>query len=178
MSRNNKEIRRPEIIACAGALRSKYNKVGAVGYCYGGWGCLQLGAKDNDLVDCISIAHPSIITTAEIDALNVPTQIIAPETDPQLTPELKEYCNRVIPGLGVPYMYDYYPGLRHGFAAKGELKFLLKRIYFHGSAKHSSRCSSLCMLTTLLGDPRVTLQKEGLERAKNSVVFWLKQFLH
>lgn len=94
-----------------------------MGYCWGGWGALQLGAKGNDLVDCVSVAHPSRFTKDEIDALGVPTQIIAPETDSQLTPELKEYCNKVVPSLGLPYMYDYYPGVKHGFAARGELYF-------------------------------------------------------
>jgi dienelactone hydrolase len=60
------------------------------------------------------------VEKSEIDTLAVPTQILAPEIDPALTPELKEYCNRVIPTLGIPYQYDYYPGLRHGFAAKGD----------------------------------------------------------
>lgn len=123
-TRHGKEIRGPEIFACARVLRAKYAKVGVVGYCWGAWGCLQLGAKGNDLVDCVSVAHPSFFTTSEIDALGVPVQIIAPETDTQLTPVMKEYVNRVIPGLGVPYMYDYYSGLSHGFAAKGMLGIL------------------------------------------------------
>ncbi|TVY50772.1 Hydrolase tropI [Lachnellula cervina] len=120
MGRNSKENRGPEVFACARALKSQYKKVGAAGYCFGGWASFQLGAKGNDLIDAISVGHPSLLVKGEIDALSVPTQILAPETDPQLTPELKEYCNRVIPGLGIPYQYDYYPGLVHGFAVKGD----------------------------------------------------------
>ncbi|KUJ07821.1 endo-1,3-1,4-beta-D-glucanase [Mollisia scopiformis] len=118
--RHSKKIRGPEIFACAKALKAQYKKIGAVGYCYGGWASFQLGAKGNNLVDAVSVAHPSQVTTKEVDALGVPTQILAPEFDQQLTPELKEYCNRIIPGLGIPYRYDYYPGLVHGFAAKGD----------------------------------------------------------
>ena len=81
-------------------------------------------------MDCVSIAHPSIFTKGEIDAVSVPIQLIAPETDSQLTPEMKEYFNRVIPSLGVPYMYDYYPGLAHGFAGKGEFTFRFQKISF------------------------------------------------
>jgi len=120
IGRNSKEIRSPEIFACAKALRASYKKVGAIGYCYGGWACFRLAAKGENLLDCVSIAHPSLLEKSEIDTLGVPAQIIAPETDSQLTPELKEYCNKVIPGLGIPYQYDYYPGLVHGFAAKGD----------------------------------------------------------
>ncbi|KAI9687435.1 MAG: hypothetical protein M1820_010437 [Bogoriella megaspora] len=120
--RNSKEKITPELIACAKALKLKYKRVGAVGYCWGGWGCLRLAARGNDLVDCISIAHPSFVEKSEIDAIGVPIQIVAPETDSQLTPELKEYCNKVIPTFGVPYQYDYYPDLSHGFAGKGDPK--------------------------------------------------------
>ena len=120
LGRNSKDIRGPEIFAAAKALKAQYKKVGAVGYCYGGWACFQLGAKGNNLIDALSVAHPSMLTKDEIDAVAVPTQILAPETDPMLTPELKEYANKVIPGLGVPYRYDYYAGLVHGFAAKGD----------------------------------------------------------
>lgn len=47
MGRNSKEIRYPEISACASALKSEHNfkKVGAVGFCYGGWAVFKLGAK-------------------------------------------------------------------------------------------------------------------------------------
>ncbi|KAK5136317.1 hypothetical protein LTR08_003690 [Meristemomyces frigidus] len=117
---NSKQIRQPEIFSCARALRAQHAKVGAVGYCFGGWACFRLGAKELHLVDCISVAHPSLLEKSEIDNLSVPTQIIAPEHDYLLTPELKEYCNTTIPRLGVAYQYDFYPGLEHGFAVRGD----------------------------------------------------------
>lgn len=36
IKRNNREAREPEIVACARHLRSKYEKVAGVGYCFGG----------------------------------------------------------------------------------------------------------------------------------------------
>ena len=78
--------------------------------------------------------------------LGVPIQILAPETDTQLTPELKEFCNRIIPTLGLDYAYEFFPGLAHGFATRG--------------------------------DPEIQVQKNGLERAKNSIVQWLQHHLH
>lgn len=118
--KNSKDIRWPEISSCARALKEEhgFKKVGAVGFCYGGWAVFQLGAKDNALVDAISTAHPSLLTNEEVDAISVPVQIIAPEHDPMLTPELKAYCNNTIPSLNVPYDYQYFPGLTHGFAAR------------------------------------------------------------
>lgn len=120
LDRHSKDIRGPEIFECAKALRSEFKKVAVIGYCYGGWGCFQLGAKGNDLVDCISMAHPSGLTEDEIKNVGVPVQIMAPETDPVFTPELKEFANKTIPTLGVEYDYQYFPGLVHGFAVKGD----------------------------------------------------------
>ena len=46
-ARHNKEIRGPELVACVKALREEhgFKKVGAVGFCYGGWAVLSLGAE-------------------------------------------------------------------------------------------------------------------------------------
>lgn len=143
-------------------------KVGAVGFCYGGWAVFHLAAQGetlsvilvtniislvmnvntslgNNLVDCISTSHPSLLDTAEIDAVSVPVQICAPEIDPEFRQELKDYANKVIPQLDVGYDYQYFPGLSHGFATRGDQN-----------------------------DPR---ERKGLERAKNATVCWLKEHL-
>ncbi|KAK7981684.1 Hydrolase tropI [Apiospora saccharicola] len=89
INKNTREIREPEIFACARALRESslgYKKVGAAGYCYGGWACFRLAAKEHDppLVDCISVGHPSLLTRDDIDGVAgaaVPIQVLAPEQD-------------------------------------------------------------------------------------------------
>ena len=122
MSRNSKSIRGPQILNFARHLKTSYTKLGAVGYCYGGWAVFHLGAlSQHNLVDCVSTAHPSFLTAQEIENVGVPTQILAPETDAQFTPDLKRVCNSVISGLGVPYAYEYFPGLNHGFAIRGDV---------------------------------------------------------
>ncbi|KUJ12522.1 alpha/beta-hydrolase [Mollisia scopiformis] len=121
MARNSKSVREQEILACAQALRSQYKRVGAAGFCFGGWAVFRLGAKEHaNLVNCISTAHPSLLEKSEIENVKVPVQIIAPEIDPQFTPGLKELANSIIPTLGVPYDYQYFPGIEHGFATKGD----------------------------------------------------------
>ena len=47
MARHSKEIRYPEILSCAKALKRDcgYKKLGAMGFCYGGWAVFRLGAK-------------------------------------------------------------------------------------------------------------------------------------
>lgn len=119
LGRHGKDQRYPSILDVAKTLKSKHKKTAAIGYCWGAWACFRLAA-DPSLVDAISMAHPSLVEKTEIDGVKVPTQIMAPEHDPMFSPELKEYANKVIPTLGVPYEYIYFPGLAHGFAAKGD----------------------------------------------------------
>lgn len=79
-----------------------------------------MGSRENKLVDAISTAHPSLLTKEEVDAISVPVQILSPEFDQMYTQELKDYTNSKIPALGVEYDYQYFPGLVHGFAARGD----------------------------------------------------------
>lgn len=46
VGRNGKPQRFPEMVAVAKAIREKgFKKIGAIGYCYGGWAVFQLGSK-------------------------------------------------------------------------------------------------------------------------------------
>ena len=117
-SRNGKHVRTDEIYAATRLLRSKHAKLGCVGYCFGGWSGLELGKEGNDLLDCLSIAHPTWVEKHEMDNVAVPTQIIAPEHDQAFTPELKKLANEVIPNRAVPYSYQYFPGAVHSFASQ------------------------------------------------------------
>ncbi|MCJ1471883.1 hypothetical protein MMC13_000524 [Lambiella insularis] len=121
LTRNSKKVRTPEIFECAKTLRSQYKKVGVIGFCWGGWAVFRLGAKENNgLVDCISTAHPALLEKEEMEKVGVPVQILAPEYDQMFTPEFKEYANKVIPTLGVPYDYQHFPGIDHAFAIRGD----------------------------------------------------------
>ena len=120
-ARNGKETRWPEIKAAAEAIRVKHERVGVIGTCWGGWASFQLGSKAHSprLVDCVSTAHPTWLTNEDMDNIGVPVQIVAPEIDPVFSPDLKAYANTVIPTRGVPYDYQYFPGVDHGFASRG-----------------------------------------------------------
>lgn len=119
IGRNNKEIRWPEMKACAQELKKKYAKVASMGFCYGGWASLKLAA-DPSLIDAASTAHPSLLEHSEIDSVKVPVQFIAPENDFTFTDELKKYTLENMPKTGVQWEYIYFPGLNHGFAARGD----------------------------------------------------------
>lgn len=128
-ARNGKAQRRASILSAARILREthRYKRLGAVGYCFGGWAVFALGAAEHNppgespLVDCIATAHPTWLTEEEMQNVAVPVQIQAPEFDSQFTPTLKEAANRIIPTLGVPYEYLYFPGVEHSFAIKGDM---------------------------------------------------------
>jgi dienelactone hydrolase len=113
LKQNAKEVRWPELLSCIKALRSQYKRVGVLGYRHGGWSSFRWRSKSHSppLVDCISAAHPTWLTKEEIDDIGVPVQILAPE--------LKAYANSVIPTKNVPYDYQFFPGVEHAFATRG-----------------------------------------------------------
>ncbi len=106
---------------------------------------LASGAHNPALVDCIAFAHPSLLEKSEIDEISVPVQILAPEHDDQFTPEMKAYTLSTLPKKNVPFDYQYFPGLQHAFAIRG--------------------------------DQSNKPEQEGMQRAKDAVVLWLRQWL-
>jgi dienelactone hydrolase len=147
MKRNSREIREPEIFDCARELRKKYEKVGAVGFCFGGWAVFRLGAKEHQppLVDCITARHPTLLTKKDIDEVAVPIQVLAPEIDPVYTAELKTHTFETVQKLGVPFDYQFFPGVEHACFTRG--------------------------------DKEKPGELEAMERGKNAAVGWLRQFL-
>ncbi|KIX06661.1 uncharacterized protein Z518_04637 [Rhinocladiella mackenziei CBS 650.93] len=147
MKNNSRDARQPEIFEFDKALRGKYQKVGAVGFCYGGWAVFRLGAKEHQppLVDCITAGHPSLLTKKDIDEVAGPVQLLAPEFDPVFTAELKTYSFETIQKLGLPLDYQYFPGMEHAFLVRG--------------------------------DPEKAGERDAMVRGKNAAVAWLRQFL-
>ncbi|KAL3473707.1 Alpha/Beta hydrolase protein [Aspergillus californicus] len=152
-AKNSRDIREPEVFACAVALRKQYKITVAVGFCYGGWAVFRLGAQDptaplvdnRPLVDAITAAHPSMLTKADIDGVVVPVQILAPELDPIFTPELKGYTFDSLQRRGVPFDWQHFPKVEHACMTRGDLS-----------------------------KPG---EKEALERGKDAVVHWVNQIV-
>ena len=75
-----------------------------------------------NLVDSVSSAHPGLFDKSTIDALgDCPVQFIAPEDDFTFTPELKEHVLKTLPTLGIDWDYQFFKGLAHGFATRGDV---------------------------------------------------------
>lgn len=122
MKRNAREIREPEIFETARVLRAQYKKLGAVGFCYGGWAVFRLGAKEHQppLVDCITAGHPTWLTKKDIDEVAVPVQVLAPEIDGSYTEELKLHTFQTVQKIGVPFDYHFFPGVSHACFTRGD----------------------------------------------------------
>lgn len=145
-TRNSRDIREPEIFACAKLLKEKYSHVAAVGFCFGGWAVFRLGAKEHSppLVDCIIAGHPTWLTKKDIDEVAVPTQVLAPEIDPVYTPELKLHTFQTLQKNGVVLDYQHYPGVSHACFTRG--------------------------------DDEVKGEREAMTRGKDAVVAWVRQW--
>lgn len=136
--------------ACAKALKSEHNfkKLGAIGFCYGGWAVCHLASKERSapLVDVISMGHPSWLQKEDIANLTVPVQILAPEIDHAFPADLKAYTFETLLKLNLPFDYVHYPGIAHGALVRGSEK--------------------------------VARERECMASAKNSAVAWFKEHLH
>ncbi|CAN9185514.1 unnamed protein product [Alternaria alternata] len=120
-ARNSRSVREPEVFACVQALRdSGYKKIGAAGYCWGGWAVLRLATEK--LVDCVVCAHPSMITEADFDGLNVPIMFLQPEHDAIFSDEMKLYAFKklVLDKKSLPVEWVHFPGVSHGCLTKGD----------------------------------------------------------
>ncbi|OJD23197.1 hypothetical protein ACJ73_05454 [Blastomyces percursus] len=106
VKQNGRDMREPEIFECARDLRQTYKKVGAIGFCYGGWAVFRLGAKEHHppLVDCI---------VPDIDEVAVPVQVLAPENRSHVS-------TRTQNKLGLPLDYLHFPGVEHGCFVRGD----------------------------------------------------------
>lgn len=157
---NAREIREPEIFAFAKALKTPegggFEKVGAVGYCFGGWAVFRLAAAEHEgpegegkkLVDAVTAGHPTFLTKADIEGVskNVPVQVLAPEFDHAYAAELKSYTFETLQKLGVPFEYAHFPGVHHA-----------------------------CFIR---GDEKKEGEREAMVRGKNAAAVWMKQWLH
>lgn len=147
IKKNTREIREPEIFETAKVLRARFKRLGAVGYCFGGWAVFRLGAKVHQppLVDCITAGHPTWLTEKDIDEVAVPVQILAPEIDPVYTAELKTHSFVTMQKLGIPFDYQHFPGVEHACFTRG--------------------------------DAKKAGEREAMARGKNAAVSWFRQFL-
>ncbi|EED20918.1 dienelactone hydrolase family protein [Talaromyces stipitatus ATCC 10500] len=96
-------------------------RIGAVGYCFGGKYVVRFLADRSPAVDTGYIAHPSFIADDELAAIQKPLAITASETDSIFTRELRFKSEDILSRTGQPYQITLFSGVSHGFAVKREL---------------------------------------------------------
>lgn len=156
METNGRGPREPEILGCARELRRGlgYGRVGAAGFCYGGWACFRLAAAEFDgspLVDCISVGHPSMLTTEDVDAVSgrVAVQMLAPEIDVPYSAEMKLHTFTALQRVNAPFEYRHFPGVEHA-----------------------------CFLRGSDDRDRFPGEQEAVVKGKNAIVAWMREWLH
>ncbi|KAF7316584.1 DLH domain-containing protein [Mycena indigotica] len=106
----------------------KYEKLGAIGYCFGGGVSLILGSQHPALFSSIVIAHPSPPKDAQILGIKAPTAWIAAEDDFAISKARLDqiealYKAREGKDTYVEYEIKVYPGTAHGFGARPALQY-------------------------------------------------------
>jgi carboxymethylenebutenolidase len=101
---------------------NKYDKIGAVGYCFGGATAIRLGSKD--WVDSIVICHPGNISDDHIKAIKIPASWVCAESDFTFPTKQRlraeaEFASRTT--NKVEYEFVDYKGTAHGFAIRPSL---------------------------------------------------------
>ena len=81
---------------------------------------MYLGKQSHDVVDCVVAGHPSWLTTEDIDEVEGPVQILAPENDVAYTSELKQHTWVTLQKNKVPFDYQHFPGVEHACFTGGD----------------------------------------------------------
>ncbi|KAK0221939.1 dienelactone hydrolase endo-1-3,1,4-beta-D-glucanase [Armillaria fumosa] len=96
----------------------KYDKIGAVGYCFGGGTAIRFGATG--LFDTLVICHPAKFSMDELKAIKVPSSWVCAEDDMIISHDLRLKAEAAMAERkdGIAYEFRDYKGTTHGFAAR------------------------------------------------------------
>jgi len=104
-------------------LERHYEKIGVIGYCFGGAQAIRLGAAD--FFDSAVVAHPGICSEKEIAAMRIPVSWICAEEDFTFGPKLRAGAEKIMRRKQdlEKFQYEFrdYKGTVHGFACRPNL---------------------------------------------------------
>jgi len=111
----------PIIEATIKHLREKegIQKIGIIGYCYGGKISIKFGARP-DQVQVYAAAHPAAPDAGDIEAIKLPGLYLCAETDQSFGESVREAAKETLHKNGVPSTFKLYPGTSHGFAIRDD----------------------------------------------------------
>jgi dienelactone hydrolase len=102
-----------------------YERIGAIGYCFGGAMTGRLGSTD--FVNSVVIAHPSNLTQGQIRAIKVPSSWALAEDDHYFKDKDVQATRAILKEQEekpdhIEYEMTVYKGTAHGFAVRPNLK--------------------------------------------------------
>lgn len=116
-------------------LEKKYEKIGVIGFCFGGSMVVRLGSTD--IFDSAVVAHPGRISAKEIQAMRIPTSWICAEEDRTFPPSLRKEAETIFKRKHeidkLEYEFKDYKGTVHGFAARPNLEIPVVKQAFEAS---------------------------------------------
>ncbi|KAF7797454.1 hypothetical protein EIP86_008651 [Pleurotus ostreatoroseus] len=103
----------------------KYEKIGAVGYCFGGALAVRLGT--GNVFDSVVIVHPGGVTEEQIKAIKVPAAWACAEQDMAFNKAARDQAEAILAAKkdkpdAIEYEFVDYKGTVHGFGARPNLK--------------------------------------------------------
>lgn len=99
-----------------------YERIGVVGYCFGG--SLALRLSSTDLIQGAVIAHPGGAPLELVNAIKMPTVWLCAEEDAYFSSEERDAAARAMASReSPPHELIVYPGTTHGFAARPALQY-------------------------------------------------------
>jgi len=124
---NRPSVVDPRVHAFINKVKSEkgYERIGAVGYCFGGAIAGRLGSTD--LVNTIVVAHPINLIPAQIRAIKVPTSWVLAEDDmgfkeKDVKTARSIFTKQEVRSDHVDYEFKIWSGTAHGFAMRPNLE--------------------------------------------------------
>jgi len=119
----------------------KYEKIGAVGYCYGGSVAIRFAGRP-DLLTTAVICHPGRFTVEDVGNFKIPNSWACAEDDLFFSADLKVKCEAELESRRgkddfVEYEFRVYKGTAHGFAARPNLDLPEVKTAFEGALEQT-----------------------------------------
>jgi dienelactone hydrolase len=131
--------------------RTDASKIGAIGYCFGGTGVLELARSGADIKGAVSF-HGGLSTPTPQDAKNIkcPLLICHGADDPNVPPAEVEAFKKEMNDAGVKYEFIAYPGAVHAFTQKSAGNDNSKGVAYNAEADKKSWASMKAFFAKVL----------------------------
>lgn len=90
-----------------------------MGYCFGAKYVVR--GLGSGIFDAGYVAHPAMVSTEELEAINGPLAVAAAEVDDIFPANLRHDWEALLLKVGIPYQINLYSGVSHGFAVRCDL---------------------------------------------------------